>query len=332
MQSVIRQWYNSDLQNLLARKSKMPHALLLTGAAGIGKEQFTGLLTAALLCKRPTEDNTACGNCRSCELLASNTHPDFYSIELPVNDDGKQAKEIKVEQIRQLTQSLAQTSQLGGSKIAVINPADKMNRNAANSLLKTLEEPSADTLLVLLTAYPSRLLPTVRSRCQRLALKVPGRSVIIDWLKQQFPQCDAEALYAAADGAPFAAQTLAGGDYLDLRRSLFTGFCSVAQGRDDPLALAGEWTKTEPDLVFRWLKSWITDLIHLAGDSRPDSIQNSDLQKDLHALISRIDLHKLFYFYDHLQSSELLALGSANMQLVYESLLLEWSAQSAPKT
>jgi DNA polymerase-3 subunit delta' len=332
MQSVIRLWYESSLQALLARKGKMPHALLLAGAGGIGKEQFATILSAALLCRQPAIDNTACGTCQSCRLLAANTHPDFYRIELLSNDDDKLAKEIKVDQIRELTQSLAQTSQLGGRKIAVIDPADKMNRNSANSLLKTLEEPASDTLLLLLTTHPSRLLPTVRSRCQKLILKTPPRDVVINWLQQQYPQYNAEALYAAADGAPFAARALAESDYLGVRNNLFAGFCTVAQGLSDPVMLAGQWAKCEPELVFRWVKSWILDLIDLAsGGSGHSGLQNVDLQKDLHALVSRIDLHKLFYFHDQLQSSELLAQGSANMQLLYESLLLEWSAQCAIK-
>ena len=168
MQSVVWQWYAAPLQALLSRRQNMPHAVLLTGPEGTGKGHFAAIIANSLLCSKPSVDRFACGECQSCQLLAANTHPDFYRITLESNADGKPAKDIKVEQIRQLIQSLAQTSQLGGIKLAIIDPAERMNRNAANSLLKTLEEPTADTLLILLAAQPSRLLPTVRSRCQTI--------------------------------------------------------------------------------------------------------------------------------------------------------------------
>ncbi|MBN1377601.1 MAG: DNA polymerase III subunit delta' [Gammaproteobacteria bacterium] len=332
MQSVIRQWYESSLQGLLQRKDSMPHAILLTAADGSGKEQFATILITALLCKQPSADNMACGRCQSCQLFAANTHPDFYRVELLTNDDGKLAKEIKVDQVRQLSHSLTQTSQLSGRKIALINPADKMNRNAANSLLKTLEEPTDDTVLILLSAHPSRLLPTIRSRCQKLTLKSPGRPAVIDWLRQHYPQHNAEALFAAADGAPFAALELAEKEDLETRSKLFAGFSGIAEGRQDPVTLAAQWAKCDPELAFRWLRGWIRDLISLASGQKNPALQNIDLQKDLHALVSRIDLRKLFCFYDQLQRDALLAQGSANIQLVYEALLLEWANQCAVKS
>ena len=328
MHTGVSEWYATALQDLLARKDKLPHALLLTGAQGIGKQQFVDTMAAALLCRQSstaTADSTACGQCQSCQLFKAGTHPDLYRISLPLNEDGKPAKEIKVDQIRRLAQALAQTSQFGGNKIAIIDPADKMNRNAANSLLKTLEEPGADTVLILITAYPQRLLPTVRSRCQKLQLKTPGRATVINWLRQQFPDRNPEQLYAAAGGTPFAALNLVESNALEVRNTLFSDFRDVALKHKNPLNSAADWTRCEPDLAFRWLRSWLQDIVALASGTENHELLNTDLQKDLHVLASRIDLPRLYQFYDRLQQSEFFAQGSANRQLLFESLLLEWS-------
>ena len=332
MHPVIRQWYEPSLQSLLSRQENMPHAVLLTGPAGIGKQHFASILSASLLCKSPSDEHIACGQCQSCQLLTASTHPDYYPISLERNTEGKLAKDIKVEQIRQLIQALTQTSQLGGRKIAIIDPAEKMNRNAANSLLKTLEEPSADTLLILLATQPSRLLATVRSRCQKITLRSPPREQVVPWLKQQCPECNADALYAAADGAPFAALSLANGEGLSERQELFKSFCGVADGNLDPITTASVWSKCESEWVFRWLRSWIQDLISLVMQQNSSSVQNTDLQPKLQNLASRIDSRKLFNFQDFVLRSMLLAQGSANLQLLHESLLLEWSKQCAIKS
>ncbi len=332
MQSVVLQWYATPLRALLSRRQNMPHAVLLTGPEGTGKEHFAGILATSLLCSNPSAEGFACGECQSCQLHAASTHPDFYRITLESNVDGKLAKDIKVEQIRQLIHSLSQTSQLGGRKITIIDPAERMNRNAANSLLKTLEEPTADTLLVLLAAQPSRLLPTVRSRCQRITLKPPSRELVVAWLRQQCPEHDAEALYAAADGAPFAALELATGDTLNQRQHLFKSFCAIAEGRLDPISAASDWAKSDSELVFRWLRSWVCDLIGLACQQHKSRINNTDLATALQRLTGKIDLRSLFDFRDTLLRSGTLAQGSANLQLLHESLLLEWSKQCAIKS
>lgn len=332
MQSVVTQWYDKPLKKLLERKLNMPHALLISGPSGSGKGQFAGILVAALLCTNSKDDGLACGHCQNCHLLASGTHPDYYSITPSTNDDGKPAKDIKVEQIRQLIVSLGKTSGLQGKKIALIDPAEKMNRNAANSLLKTLEEPTADTLLILLSAQPSRLLPTIRSRCQHIALRIPPRNVVINWLQRECPGADVAALYAAANGAPFTALNLAEGDNLVTRATLFREFCAVAMGQMDPVSSAANWLGCEPELAFQWLSSWLHDLIRLTSKVDNPVLQNIDLEKSLHELANRIDLPSLFRFNDIVQRSMVMARGNANMQLLHESLQLEWSNQCAIKS
>lgn len=329
VEPVIGQWHAGALDPVLNHRERLPHALLLTGPPGIGKSGCAALLAGALLCLQPDAAGRACGRCQSCRLFAADTHPDLHHVALERQDNDKQAREIKIAQIRALCRSLVQTSQLGGFKVAIIEAADKMNRNAANSLLKTLEEPTEDTVLILVTARPARLLPTVRSRCQALRLRAPGREQALEWLAERFPGENAEALLAAADGAPFAAGELAGEGLLAARGELFGEFRDIARGRAEPGRVAGNWQKHFGERLFGWWQSWLQDLICLEGAAGAGRPANPDLEKDLRALAGRIDLRELFGFYDRVQQASQLVYRSVNPQLLLESLLLDWSRITA---
>lgn len=192
-----------SLRQRLVRE-RLPHAILLAGAAGLGKRALAAHLTAAALCRQAV-NGEPCGACHGCQLLAAGHHPDLHPLALELNTKGKLRKEIVVHQVREMSRHLAMTSQMGGRQIAVIDPADRMNHAAANALLKTLEEPARDTVLVLLADQPWRLPATVRSRCQAFVLPLPGRDVALRWLRDQGVGRPDQAL-AAAGGNPGLAQ------------------------------------------------------------------------------------------------------------------------------
>src|SRR3990167_8575661 len=157
-------WLTLAWNRLQQWRLQLPHALLLVGAQGLGKLALAEAFALNLLCKQPTPDGQACQQCHSCHLVMSKNHPDLIAI-------ASQKEIIKIEPIRELVDALTQTPQQGGMRIIIINEAHKMNRAAANALLKTLEEPRPQTLLMLLTDQPALLLPTIRSRCQYLKIK-----------------------------------------------------------------------------------------------------------------------------------------------------------------
>ncbi|QSX32174.1 DNA polymerase III subunit delta' [Shewanella avicenniae] len=169
-------WINSALQQLQQQQQqqRLAHALLLPLAVADGGLLLAHEIVANCLCDNHT--NPACGQCRACRLLAAGNHPDVYWLKAEGN-------QIKVEQVRELCQSLAATAQQGGYRIAVIQQSERMNQAAANALLKTLEEPGRNTLLLLQTDIAGGLLPTITSRCQRVNVQPPSLNDVAAWLQ-----------------------------------------------------------------------------------------------------------------------------------------------------
>ena len=175
-------WQQEQWRNVMERlrAASLPHAILLAGPGGLGKNRFAALLAQTLLCETGAATGRACGHCRSCLLYAADSHPD-RRIVAPL----EAGKAIVVDQVREAGRYLTQTSQYGGYKTLIITPADQMNVNAANSLLKTLEEPAAWSLILLVSDRPGRLPATVLSRCQRLNFTAPESRQAQQWLVEQ---------------------------------------------------------------------------------------------------------------------------------------------------
>ena len=219
-------WLEDSWQQLNQARlqGRLPHALLIKGQDGVGKQALALQTAAALLCEQPDTDGNACGRCSACGWLQAGTHPDLFQLE-----PEEAGKAIKVDQIRELGGKLAMTSHGGHHKVAIIRPAEAMNVNAANSLLKTLEEPAADTLILLLSAAPGRLPATVRSRCQQLAVATPATPLAQQWLQDEGLSADDALCYLElANGAPLRARDMAGADSAALRDQRPAG--SLADG------------------------------------------------------------------------------------------------------
>ncbi|WP_372872066.1 DNA polymerase III subunit delta' [Shewanella sp.] len=195
-------WLEPSIEQFqrLLQSSRMPHAVLVAVDTGLGARNMLDELAARALCTSLTPLG-ACGQCKSCQLYRAGNHPDFYPIEA----DGNQ---IKVDQIRALTGNLTTTAQQGGKRLATIYGAERMNHAAANALLKTLEEPGENTLILLHTDIPGQLLPTLKSRCQQLKFKAPDEQQINAWLVAQ--QLTTDAMWAL----PVAGGPLKLADYL----------------------------------------------------------------------------------------------------------------------
>jgi DNA polymerase III subunit delta' len=232
----------------------MPHALLIHEAPGTGGDWLATWTAALSLCERGKA--APCGECTACRRVAALQHPDVSWVR-PQED----SRQIRIEQVRELSAELALTSHGGGYKVAIITPADALNRFAANALLKTLEEPPARTLLILVATEPSRLPPTVLSRCQRIRLRAPERAESIAWLTAVRGQADWDAALDALGEAPM--QVLQGDPAelaavgADTRSTLE----ALAAGRTDPVAAAERWARSQLPLRLLCFENWLTERI-----------------------------------------------------------------------
>lgn len=228
---------------------RLHHGLLLAAPAGYGKRALVEAFSAAALCTQRAADGHACGACRGCRLLAAGSHPDLVRVTFELRDDGKPRSEITVDQIRVLSQRLALASQFGGLQIARIDPADRLNAAAANALLKTLEEPTSATVIVLVADDASRLPATIRSRCQRIEIRPPSSEEASAWLRAQ--RVDAERAAAALEaslGNPGLALAWIADGALDLRRDCADDLAALAQGRRTAAEIAERWVADRPEL------------------------------------------------------------------------------------
>ncbi|MFC4761519.1 DNA polymerase III subunit delta' [Dyella koreensis] len=243
---TVMPWHAEHWARLQARRQRdaMPHALLLCGPAGLGKRDFMLRFVRGLLCAQPV-DGDACGECRSCQLLRAGTHPDVVALSYGVRKDGVQRSEIVVDQIRDLSARLAMASQFGGWQVASIDPADAMNAAAANALLKTLEEPSPSTLLLLVADAPWRLPQTIRSRCQRIEFPLPPREQALAWLQAEHVK-DAAVALDAAGGNPGMAKAWSEEGALARRQEVRKDLAALAAGRGEAMEVVRRWLDNEP--------------------------------------------------------------------------------------
>ncbi len=261
-------WQQESAAAMLADRARWPHALLVTGAAGIGKRALALEFARALLCETPRAGGGACGTCPSCRYVAAGQHPDLRVVEpVEIDDDNGEAKAVEwiaVDRIRRLIDWAQLTSHRRIAKVAVIVPAERMNAAAANALLKTLEEPPPSTYLILVTAAPGRIPATLRSRCRRLVAPRPDAAAATQWLDAQ-GVANPGALLAQAGGAPLIAQALADRGYQAERAVWLTALATPAAL--EPAMLAARIDAAPRDerreriaTLIDWLIAWCGDL------------------------------------------------------------------------
>jgi len=344
MRSSLYPWLHGEFARFhaLQRQGRMPHALLISGEPGLGQSQLAMRLAQAALCHRPLDDGQACGQCAACHPFLVGAHPDF-SLLSPKDKDSKdddasqgkkgkdvKEKDIKIEAVREFCAGLYLSSSFHHGKVGVIDPAELMTSAAANSLLKTLEEPPAGTLIILVTSQPARLPITIRSRCQRWLVPIPERHLALAWLAQQ-PQLageDPARVLDLAEGRPLAALELAEPERMAQRSRWLESLLHLLRAGGNPLALAASQDKTEWPQLLHWCRLLLVDLIRLQGAAQTPTaamnLVNRDFADVLAPLAARLNARELFGLYDYLVELSRLINHPLNRELLMEELLIRF--------
>lgn len=296
---------------------RMPHAVLIQASAGTGGQGLA--LWAAQLVLCTSAGAAPCGSCASCHRAAERLHPDLTVLGL-VED----SQQIRIEQVRELCAELALTSHQGGWKAAIIDPADTLNRFAANALLKTIEEPPPRTFLALVAAQPSKLPATLRSRCQRLVVRAPTRTQSLAWLEAVRGPAEWDAVLDVVGEAPLAAAALDPGAIAKLRSETWRGLEEVCSGAADPTALAERWSRSEPALRLACFENWLTERIRRGLGSESKA---AELRASAHPprAESAIKPRVLFELLDGVRELKAALSTPINRSLAFESLLRSMS-------
>jgi DNA polymerase-3 subunit delta' len=305
----------------LQDSGRLPHALLLSGPRGIGKQPLVDALIARTLCRMPGD--IACGECHGCRMLASGYHPDLLNVA-----PAEKSRQIRVDAIRQVNGFVSQTAQQGGYRVIRIEPAEAMNVAASNALLKSLEEPGERTLFILVSDVPSRLLATIRSRCQHWNLAVPSLEAAEPWLRERLGDGEEARFWLrVAGGLPLLAEELAGADARNLRQDLRELFDSLVRG-GEPVGEAARLDAQALDRILWYGIAWLEDLIRLGLSGDPQRVRNSDLLPLYRQAVKNARVRDWFRLLDYAREQRrlLAAGGNPNPQLVLEAWLVRWAA------
>ncbi|MDY6840365.1 MAG: DNA polymerase III subunit delta' [Pseudomonadota bacterium] len=323
-------WLSRAWQTVQSRvaEDRLPHALILAGERGVGKRAWAEAVGGLLLCDQPLNresgEPVACGHCKQCELLAAASHPDIrvYAPE--------KSRMVKVDQVRTLSSFAVASPQVAQHKVAIIDRADQLNINAANALLKTLEEPLPDVTLILLQESGRPVLPTIRSRCQTLTVPVPADSQAMQWLASRVrelpedtrpsPDTLAKALMLAGN-APRLALDYATGDFIGLRDTALDRFKEFMKSRI-PVGEAARAFKAMGLEDTLWLfETWAADLARLIAGGNAKDIEAADMLGFLARTTPAWRAHELL---DMVKDSRAAGVYNASPELEASRLLIAW--------
>lgn len=236
----------------LNQQQRIAHAVLMSGAKGLAKTALAQQMCQFQLCLSNQDAEQPCGHCHSCQLFAADAHPDHLFI-----GPEESGKAIKIDQIRLLKSKQALTPTISRWKTVIVHPAHKMTLSASNSLLKLLEEPAANTLILLVGSRPEMLPITIRSRCHQMHLAAPDKMACKQWLLSHnisITDTDFDSLWMLAKGAPLAIKKLIENDAAAHYQKITSEFEQLLQQRVNPITLAASWLQHDVLFVMRVLQ------------------------------------------------------------------------------
>ncbi len=317
-------WQTAIWRSLLARRTRLPHALLLYGPAGLGKLDFANLFARTLLCATPREDGLACGACEACVWMDAGVHPDFWSLrpeaerveaEAESGKEKKASQQISIAQVRALISRLGLAAHRGARRAVIIEPAESLNPYAANALLKTLEESSDEVTFMLVSHQPSRLPKTLLSRCERIRFDLPQPDVAREWLLAR--GLTDSAAYTRV--GPLDQERLARSGAEQRRGALLA---VLSDEHLDALDAARRLEAFPVPETVAWLVHWCYDLV--AARLIGQSYFHTDFAVAAARLARACPAARLIALYRHVQEQARLARHPLNTRLYWEALLLRY--------
>ena len=310
----------------LEQAQRLPHALLLSGAPGSGKAEFAEYLAHYLMCQDSTQ--RPCFDCQHCNLVQAQSHPDYRLVGIEVDQKTKKAKkDISITQIRAL-KSFAGLSQSGASyKVILITPADALNQSSSNSLLKLLEEPQGNTILLLVTHQVERLVATIRSRCQKFELPLPDKELALEWMANSHQLTDADMWLKMSQGGPIAALAMAESyaeSGLDYEQVISDCLSLMFNRGSRVLETAKTWKNYPLNLLLEWQLGLTRDLMRLTNGVAIGYFENQDRYDVLQKVSDRINLHKVTVLYEYLIKLKMHADVPLRPETFREELAYQW--------
>jgi DNA polymerase III subunit delta' len=334
MDSLVLPWQQVhwDKFSHQVKEGRLPHALLFVGDLD-ATNHFARQLIASRLClssQKQANQQLACGVCQSCRLFSQGSYPDFHLIA-----SSHDTEQIKIDQIRSLDKFLSTKPYLSHGKYVLIYAADLMNVNASNSLLKNLEEPPENTLIILLTDKPSSLPITISSRCQKTPFFAPAENSALSWIKQKTrgENDDLVLLLHLSAGNPLSAIKKMENDFLIKRKKWVNELNSVFLGKSHPILLAQSWSEKEGfGERLTWFCYLLADIIRIKAKSDTTALVNRDQKEWLMSLSKQCLFDDLYAFW----SECLFALNhwknQMNLQSLMENILIVWCGVVMGKT
>lgn len=299
-------------------QQRLPHGLLLHGVANSGLESFAMLFARLLLCSSP-QYNQPCGRCRECHLLSVGTHAGCQMLKPVANEKGVLSKVIRIDQVREIIDIVSQTSLQGNRKVIVIAPADVMNPNAANALLKSLEEPPANTYFILACNNPGKLMATIRSRCQLLEMPLPLPPVADQWLATYIADtAQRRRLLAISGNNPVQVVRWQQEGVVEPLLAIGEELLSVLSGRQTPIRLAAAWKGDDVAVRVNWWWRWLAAQLKSSAVGQVSANLPADTLQ-LHGFMQKLLMARY-----QLEGST-----NPNEQLLLESLLIDWHRLAA---
>ncbi|MCG2584709.1 DNA polymerase III subunit delta' [Massilia sp. TS11] len=319
-------------------RARLPHALLFHGPEGIGKAEFIEQFAQSLLCERPAADGHACGSCASCGWFVQQSHPDYRRVrpealedEPAEGEDGEgekkakssktPSKDIRIEQVRALTDFMNISTHRQGLRVVVLYPAEALNTASANALLKTLEEPPPGTVFLLSTHSLDRLLPTILSRCRKFALPMPDHAAALSWLQQQGVN-EAEGWLREQGGAPLLALAAAESGS---REDMDTLLKLLARPSvETALKTAERLAKVPLSALVSWQQRWLYDVLafQLTGAIRYYPRYRSEVEQ----VAARVPSAQLLQVIKNANARKAVAEHPLSPKLFIEEMLLDYTA------